>query len=205
VDYHVYLKLSLQGVGIVVAAYLIGFHLWMFLKPAASQAWLGGAHRNETAGMIAMAVGMIWFWLLVAPQGDGLLNFLAMDLGASPGGFNGLKPYLRFIVPLALFGLCVLCKEFLFVRGLGLTMLMAAAPILGSAFQKDPTSRLLIVVFAYALVVKGLFFVGMPYLFRDGITWAKASDSRWKSLAIAGMVYGVLVLICAVFMWGSAN
>lgn len=200
---HPYLLLSLQTVGIIVALYLLVTHLWMLLKPAQSQAFLGGAHRNDVAGYVTMAIGMLWFWLIVGPDGGGVLGKITMDLGESPGGFNGLKPWLRLLIPIVLVGLCMFVKEYLFVRGLGLTMLMAAAPILGAAFQKDPTSRLLLVIFAYALIMKGLFFVGLPYMFRDAVTWARKSEGRWKACALGGVVYGALILICALAFWGG--
>ena len=82
-----------------------------------------------------------------------------------------------------------------------LPRLMAAGPILEAAFLRDPGSRLLLAVFAYVLLTKGMFWVGMPYTFRDAVTWATANDKRWRLCAIGGLAYGVLVLICAVSFW----
>ena len=92
-------------------------------------------------------------------------------------------------------------REFLFVRGLGLCLLMAAAPILYSAFLKEPTTRLLLPILAYAMIVKGLFFVGMPYLYRDGVNWLTASKSRWKTASLAGLAYGTAIVLCAITVW----
>ena len=92
-------------------------------------------------------------------------------------------------------------KEFVAVRALGFLMILAAAPILESAFLKEPQTRLLIVAFAYVIAVKGMFWVGMPYLMRDQIKWVLAEDKRYRLGMIAGVAYGVAVLVCAIAFW----
>lgn len=198
---HVYDDLSLFWVGILVAAYLIGVHGLMLAKPALCQDWLKKLPRHHTAGVYTLAVGMIWFWLLVAPERLGapfsFLSKLSLDIGE----FNAFKRWLRIIVPLAFLGMVMYAKEFLFVRGLGVVALMVTGPILEAAQFKEPVSRLILVVFAYALLTKGMFWVGMPYTFRDAVTWATARESRWKLLTMGGLAFGVLILVCALAFW----
>ena len=91
--------------------------------------------------------------------------------------------------------------EFLAVRALGMLLLLAAEPLLESAFLCHETSRLLLVVLAYAWVIAGLFYVGMPYLLRDAIQWVTADRNRLKSGAIAGAVYGLALVACALAFW----
>jgi hypothetical protein len=79
--------------------------------------------------------------------------------------------------------------------------LMAASPLLESAFLKDPSSRLLVPVYAYALLTASMFCVGMPYLFRDAVDWVTADSKRWNLLSFAGLCYGVATLICALAFW----
>ena len=57
-------------------------------------------------------------------------------------------------------------------RALGILFLLAAEPLLDAAFFRTETSRLLVTVFAYLLIVVGLFWVTMPYLLRDQINWS---------------------------------
>jgi hypothetical protein len=140
---------------------------------------------------------MVWFWLLIAPDNMGVLSVLTLDIGE----FNAVKPFLRIMVPLAFLGMISYVKEFLFVRALGIVALMVTGPLLEAAFNKDPVSRLLIPVFSYLLLTKGLFWVGMPYTFRDLVTWATAKDQRWRMLAYGGLGYGALTLLCAVLFW----
>lgn len=194
---HAYEKLPLFGTGIVLGLWLIGLHLLFLLKGPAVQVYLRKFHRNHQIGQILLGFGMIWFWLLVATPGPGLLHSLAMNLGE----FDKAKPFLRIAVPVSIVLVAFAVKEFLAVRALGLVGLMAAAPLLAAAFQEPPASRLLIPIFAYVLIIKSLYWVGMPYLFRDLVSWATASQSRWKMLCMAGLAYGVLVLACAFLFW----
>jgi len=46
-----------------------------------------------------------------------------------------------------------------------------------------------------------MFWVGMPYLMRDQINWVLAKENRYNIGAIAGAVYGLVVLIGAAVWW----
>lgn len=194
---HPYEQLPLFKVGLILAIWLIGVHALMLAKPAMVQGYLKKFPRDQTAGQILLGIGLLWFWLLVAPTGMGKLSALAMDLGE----FNGAKGTLRILVPVALVLVATSVRDFLAVRALGVVGLMAASPLLESAFLKDPSSRLLVPIYAYAMLTASLFWVGMPYLFRDALTWATADQKRWTMLSFAGLAYGVATLICALAFW----
>lgn len=194
---HPYEHIPLFTAGILLGLWLVGSHSLMIAKPALVQGWLKKFPRSQLAGQIILAIGMAWFWLLIAPDGLGKLSALQMDLGE----FNNIKPMLRLVVPAAIIAVSVSVRDFLAVRALGVLGLMIAAPLLEAAFLKDPGSRLLIPIFAYALLTKSLFWVGMPYLFRDAVTWVTASDGRWKLVSFAGLAYGIATLVCAFAFW----
>jgi hypothetical protein len=194
---HPYEQLSLFTAGMLLAVWLIGVHALMLAKPTQVQGYMKKFPRDLTAGQILIALGLAWFWLLVAPDGLGKLSALQMDLGE----FNKAKPLLRLLVPAAVIAVAMSIRDFLAVRALGLCGLMAAAPLLESAFLKDPGSRLLITIFAYLMLTASLYMVGMPYLFRDAVTWVSASRKRWNACALAGLAYGVATLVCALLFW----
>ncbi len=194
---HPYEQLPLFTVGLILAIWLIGVHALMLAKPAMVQGYLKKFPRDQMAGQILLGIGLLWFWLLVAPTGMGKLSALAMDLGE----FNGAKGTLRILVPVALVLVATSVRDFLAVRALGVVGLMAASPLLESAFLKDPSSRLLVPLYAYAMLTASLFWVGMPYLFRDAVTWATADQKRWTMLSFAGLGYGVATLVCALAFW----
>jgi hypothetical protein len=67
-----------------------------------------------------------------------------------------------------------------------------AAPRCGVfALRNEP---LAVTVFAYLLVVAGLFWVTMPYLLRDQINWSARSNFRWRFMHGIALVYGAVIL-----------
>ncbi|RPJ34895.1 MAG: hypothetical protein EHM17_04915 [Verrucomicrobiaceae bacterium] len=194
---HPYEHLSLFTVGVILAVWLIASHALMLAKPALVQGFLKKFPRNQILGQLLLGIGLAWFWLLIAPENMGLISSLAMDLGE----FNGAKPMLRILVPVSMFLVATSVRDFLAVRALGVVGLMVASPLLESAFLKDPSSRLLVPIYAYALLTASMFWVGMPYLFRDAVNWATANSKRWTLLSLAGLGYGVATLICAFAFW----
>lgn len=194
---HPYEQIPLFTAGILLAVWLIASHSLMIAKPALVQGWLKKFPRNPLAGQIILGIALAWFWLLIAPDSMGKLSALQMDLGE----FNNVKPVLRLLVPAVLVAVVISVRDFLAVRALGILGLMIAAPLLEAAFLKDPQSRLLVPLFAYALLTKSMFWVGMPYLFRDAVTWATASKVRWTLLSFGGLAYGLVTLVCAFAFW----
>jgi hypothetical protein len=194
---HPYQRLPLFTAGLLLAVWLIGVHAVMLVKPAFAKDFLTKFPRNQTLGQILLGIGLGWFWLLIAPPGLGKLSALVMDLGE----FNSAKGILQLLVPVSLVLVCISVRDFLAVRALGLLGLMAAAPLLGAAFLKDPSSRLLVPIFAYTMITASLFWVGMPYLFRDAVAWVTAEPKRWTLMSIAGLGYGVATLVCALTFW----
>lgn len=194
---HAYEKIPLFHAGIFLGVVLVVSHAWMLLQPAVAQRFLKTFPRDTMWGQLLLALGLGWFWLLIAPPSMGLISRLAMDLG----DFNNIKPMLRIIVPISIVLVAMSVRDFLAVRALGLLGLMAAAPLLEAAFLKDPQSRLLVPIYTYAMLTASMFFVGMPYLFRDVVTWVSAEKNRWTLLSLAGLAYGAAVLVCAFAFW----
>src|SRR5207244_10758760 len=91
-----------------------------------------------------------------------------------------------------------LVDEFLAVRALGILCLLAAEPLLDAAFLRYETSRLLVTVLAYLLIVAGLFWVTIPYLLRDQVNWSARSAIRWRFMHGVARCYGVVVLALAI-------
>lgn len=191
---HAYEKIPLHLAGYVLAAFIIITHLWMIFKQDDATDFLRKFPRNSRLGAILMGLGMFGFWLIVAPSG---VSPLSIDLN----DFNNLKKFLVFLVPIVAIFVIMEVKEFLSIRGLGLCLLILAAPLLGAAWQEPFDYKFLVPLYAYGMITAGLFFVGMPYLCRDIITWATASKSRFKLLSTAGLIYGIAVLGCSITLW----
>jgi len=175
--------LSLQTAGIIAGAFLILMSLPGLFKPDLANV-AQRFPRSHIAGVVLLTISLLWtFWLLATIQMGEFAGFRRPLLIALPIGYVLV---LRFV------------EEFLAVRALGILCLLAAEPLLDAAFLRYETSRLLVTVFAYLLVVAGLFWVTMPYLLRDQINWSARSAFRWRFLHAIAFVYGGVILTLAV-------
>lgn len=179
--------LPLKLMGLLVGLWLIGSHVFALLKPEAVKPWLTRFPRNERLGIALIVIAFAWSFVI----------WSCMDLGDFYRFERGVQ---IFLVAMCV-GVIVYVKEFLAVRALGFLLILAGAPMLDSAFLQEPGSRLLLVALAFALAVIGMFWVGMPYLLRDQIRWFLATEPRYRSGALAGIVYGLVMTVCAVLWW----
>ena len=175
--------LSLQTAGILAGVFLLLVSLPALLLPDASRDWIKSVPRSYLIGAVLLTIAALWsFWLLATMEMGEFANFRKPLLFALPVGYVLV---LRFV------------NEFLAVRALGILYLLAAEPLLDAAFLRYESSRLLVTVLAYILIVKGLFWVTMPYLMRDGISWITRTIGRWISLNAVVLIYGAITLVCA--------
>src|SRR5256886_6702652 len=138
--------LSLQTVGIIAGAFLILISLPGLLKPDLANV-AQRFPRSRVAGVILLTADLVWsFWLLAT-----------MEMGE----FSAFRRPLLIALPIGYVLVLRFVDEFLAVRALGILCLLAAEPLLDAAFLRYETSRLLITVFAYLLIVAGLFWVAI--------------------------------------------
>jgi len=175
-------QLSLHTVGIVVGAFLILVGLLGLLKPDFADL-MQRFPRSHIAGVILLTICLIWtFWLLATIQ---------------MGEFSSFRRPLLIVLPIGYVLVLWFVDEFLAVRALGILCLLAAEPLLDAAFLRYETSRLLITVFAYLLIIAGLFWVAIPYVLRDQINWSARSVFRWRFLHVIALIYGGVILTFA--------
>lgn len=180
-------SVSLFSVGLVLGLALIVFHLAAVAQPGAAEKWLKNFPRSRMAGTILIAIAGVWSFILIR----------TMDLGE----FGPLRNPILIGIVAGTFLAWRYMEEFLAVRALGMLALLVAEPLLSAAFLRPDQTRLLVVVLAYIWIILGLFWVGMPWVLRDQITWVTARRSRLQAAAWGGVVYGGLVLACAVLLW----
>lgn len=179
--------IPLKGTAILLGVMLLAAHIWAYAKPAQTQAFLRDFPRNYGWGVVILTLCFFW----------GMMIIQHMDMGE----FFHLRRWFLIIVPAGFVGVLFYVREFISVRALGSLMLLAAGPMLCAAFLQPQTSRLLIPILAYAWIIAGMFFVGMPFLMRDAITWVTANAARWKLVSLSGIAYGALLLIAAVLFY----
>lgn len=194
---HPYELIPLNLAGYVLGLGLLLGHLFAWWKSEQVKKFLLRSSRNHALAMGTLALGLFWFFLLVAPKNLGILSSLRVSLAE----FEGIRWLLQLGCPLMLFLLATQVKNLLFPRALGLLMLMVAAPFLASAYLKDPVTRVLIPIWAYAIIILGLIWVAKPYIYRNMVQWVCAEPKRWVALCWGGAVYGLIVFLSAVIWW----
>lgn len=180
-------QLSLQTTGLTAGILLILGHAFALVRSDAIVAWAKGFPRSRIASTILLAIAAVWSFLLVQ----------SIDLGE----FSPLRNVMLLAIVAGAILSWIYVPEFLSVRAAGMLLLLAAEPLLESAFLRNESSRLLLVILAYAWVIAGLFFVGMPYLMRDALDWVTANRVRLKVAALAGLVWGIALVVCAIVCW----
>jgi multisubunit Na+/H+ antiporter MnhG subunit len=174
--------LSLPTAAIIAGAFLVLIGLLGLLKPGFASV-VQRFPRSKTAGVILLTICLAWtFWLVATIQ---------------MGEFSGFRRPLLIALPIGYVLVLRFVDEFLAVRALGIVCLLAAEPLLDAAFLRYETSRLLITVFAYLLIIAGLFWVAVPYVLRDQINWSTRSVFRWRCLHAIALIYGGVILTFA--------
>lgn len=183
---------GLRTTGLVFGSLLVAAHAAGLWKGEAARKWLKAFPFNVTAGRVLLGIAALWTWGMFSGQ-LAFLGIPRMDMGE----FFHLRGKIQLLVPVAAVLVGIYCTEFLSVRALGCVLLLLAAVLLDAAFQHEPVTRLLLVIWAYAAVLKALFWIGMPYLLRDQIDWATADARRWSRMMIAGLAYSGLIFAFA--------
>ncbi len=178
---------ALLGAGLVLV--LLGLvALW---KVRAVQAWLVALPRSRAWGLGLLAVASLWFWILI----------LTIDLGE----FDNWRRIFLLLIPICAFLTGRYMDELLAPRAAGMLLLLAAEPLLESAFLRPEHTRLLLVTLTYAGIVFAMFWIGMPYVMRDQINWLTASERRWRVGALGAIAYGSLLLLACLTLPPSSQ
>lgn len=176
--------LSLQTAGVIAGLFLLFISVPGLIKPELARGFAQRLPRSRVAGFVLLTVDLFWsLWLLAT-----------MEMGE----FSSFRRPLLIILPIGFFLVLRFVDEFLVVRALGMLFLLGAEPLLDAAFFRTEPSRLFVTVFAYLLIVIGLFWVTMPYLLRDQINWSARTPARWRLTHGVALLYGAAILACAV-------
>lgn len=176
--------LPMKPVGIVLGVALLASHLLAWKSGDKAKAFLRAFPRHYGWGALLLTIDFIW----------GMIVLANMDMGE----FFFLRKWFLTLVPIGFALVLVYVREFLAVRALGSLMLLLAGPVLSSAFLQPQYTRLLLPVLAYAWIIVGMYFIGMPYLMRDWVSWVVAKEGRWSAAVWAGVLYGAALLVLAV-------
>jgi hypothetical protein len=152
-------------------------------RPAQLAAAVRKFPRNLPIGIALMLLGTAWFvWNVnVEPIAD----------------FSVFKPYMMAgFVAVGILS-CIFVRDFLAVRGLAVLMLLLAKLMVdtGRPHLGESPFVLVIQVWAYVLVVAGIWFTITPWRLRDLLNWATATQMRVRVGSAIRLAFAVFVLI----------
>ena len=175
------MKLSLLsillGLGVSVP------QIYGLTKPAQFAAAARKFPRNLPVGIVLMLLGTAWFvWNVnVEPIAD----------------FSVFKPYM--IAGFVAVGIlaCIFVQDFLAVRGLAVVMLLLAKLMVdtGRPHLEATPWVLVIQIWAYLLVVAGIWFTVTPWKLRDILNWATATEERIRIGSAIRLAFAAFVVI----------
>ncbi len=140
--------------------------------------------RSLPAGFALTILATIWFIWNVSRE--------------SLSDFESLKTFLFMLFAAVGLGTCIFVRDYLAVRGAAAVMLLLAKLIVDSARWYDTEFRLVMVVWAYVLVLAGMWFTVSPWHLRDLIQWSTANDSRTRITSGVRLAFGAIVLVLGI-------
>jgi hypothetical protein len=136
--------------------------------------------RSEAWGYALMMLGTVWFlWNL---NQENISDFAAYKKAMLIGfGAVGVCA-------------CIFVRDFLAVRGLAIVFLLLAKLMVDTARWEETEWRLVIVTWAYLMVVGGMWLTISPWRLRDLLDWATATDRRIRMGCGLRLAFGLFVV-----------
>ena len=137
--------------------------------------------RSLPVGVALMLLGTAWFvWYFNEEQ---------------VSDFANAKPYLLAAFVAVGVCSCIYVQDFLAVRGLAVVFLLLAKLMVDTARWADTDWRLVVITWAYVLVVSGIWFTIWPWHLRDMLNWATANEKRVRIGSALRLAFGLFVAV----------
>jgi hypothetical protein len=173
------MAIKLSTLSIVLGLGLAGINLFGLLQPAGFKNAVRKLPRSLPAGLLFMLTATAWFMWNVSQE--------------SLSDFESLKPFLFILFVGVGVGSCFFVQDFLAVRGLAVLMLLLGKLMVDTERWADSEWRLVIAVWAYVLVVAGMWYTLSPWRLRDMLYWATDNEKRIRVGSALRFAFGVFV------------
>jgi hypothetical protein len=170
---------KLSTLSICLGLCLAAINLYGLLNPVEFKNTVRKLPRSLPLGYIFMLAGTAWFMWNVSSE--------------SLSDFEALKPYLYTLFVAVGVGSCFFVQDFLAVRGLAVLMLLLGKLMVDTQRWAGSEWRLVIAIWAYAMVVGGIWFTISPWRLRDLLYWATANEKRIRFGSAARFAFGLFV------------
>ena len=177
---------SLSTAALITGAVLVIIHILAFVKAPLAMEKLKTVPRSQNIGTVFLTIDFIWAFIVAT----------SIELG----DFERLRWLAQFSVPVIYVAMLFWVNDYLGARSIGIFLLLAVCPVLDAAWLKAD-SRWVLNILCYIYLTLGLFWIGMPYTMRDQISWATRAAGRFKGLALAGALCGILLVVLSFTCW----
>lgn len=173
--------MTLSTLAILIGAAYCAIQVFALLQPESFTKHAKAFPRSEGIGFVLMGIGTIWF--LYNLQSEAIADF-AMYKKYMLLGFGTIGVLT-----------CIFVRDFLAVRGLAVCLLLLAWFTLNRTRWADSPARLILVVWAYAWVICGMWFTISPWRLRDFLNWWTATAGRLRAVSVLQLALGATVLV----------
>jgi len=154
--------------------------------------------KGFTASARAFPRSIMWGYLLMAlATGWFLYNVNAEEIA----DFATIKRGLMFAFGAIGIGTCLYVSDFLAIRGLAILMMLLAKTIVDTARWHESGWRLVLISWAYLMVLGGMWLTISPWRARDLIQWGTATESRLKMLSGIRLAFALLLVVLGVLVF----
>lgn len=175
------MKLSWLALALGLLLVWAGWFGWR--RPTAAAAAARRFPRSVPWGTALMLLATVWF-----------LSYVAQENIAD---FAAIKPHLMVAFGVIGIGACLFVKDYLGARGLAVVALLLAKLMVdtGRPHLEDTAWVLVNQTLAYALVVTGIWVTISPQRLRDWISWATATEARWRGVSATALALGAGLML----------
>ena len=160
-------------------------------KPAEFAAGVRKFPRSLPWGVALMLLGTAWF-----------LYYFNLE---SISDFANFKPWLMAGFAGVGIASCFFVQDFLAVRGLAVVLMRLGKLMVDTARWADTDWRLVVVTWAYLLVVAGMWFTIWPWHLRDMLNWATANETRVRVGSALRLAFGLFVAVLGFTVFRTAG
>ena len=176
--------MTLSTLAILIGLVSAALQVYAVLKPKSFAEHARKFPRSEGIGYVLMALGAVWF--LYNLNNEAISDFAQYK-----------KMMLLGFGALAILT-CIYVRDFLAVRGLAVVLLLVAWFTLNHTRFHESPWRLVLVVWAYACIVVGMWLTISPWRLRDWIDKLTASEDRIRLLCGLKLCFALFVAILGV-------
>ena len=156
--------------------------IYGLVKPTEFGAAVRRFPRSLSWGFLLMILGTAWFLYNLSQE--------------SISDFASYKSVLYLLFAAVGIGSCIYVQDFLAVRGLAVVFLLLAKLMVDTGRPHlDSAWVLVFQVWAYVLVIIGIWLTLSPWRLRDFLTWATATQQRIKIGCTVRLAFGLFMAI----------